>query len=124
MRLTANFTLSEFESQDGAPTPLEALQNLQQLANNLQVLRDHINKPININSGYRSPSHNKNVGGSKNSYHMKGMAADIVVNGMRPSEVGATLISLTIEGKITKGGLGIYSTFVHYDIRGTFKRFK
>ncbi len=38
-------------------------------------------KPI-INSGYRSPVLNKKIGGSNTSDHCKGMAADIVINGL------------------------------------------
>jgi len=54
--------------------PLEVLQNIKELANNLQVLRNHLGKSISINSGYRSPSHNKKIGGAKASQHLLGTA--------------------------------------------------
>ncbi len=38
-------------------------------------------------SGYRSPAHNKALGGVDGSQHTKGTAADIVVRGVSPLEV-------------------------------------
>jgi len=122
MKLTENFSKSEFDSKDGAAMPLEVLQNIKELANNLQVLRDHLGKSISINSGYRSPSHNKKIGGAKASQHLLGTAADIVVKGMQPSEVAKAIVQLIGEGKMKEGGLKAYATFTHYDIRGTKAR--
>ena len=123
-RLTKNFTLDEFQSSDGAIMPAEVLKNIKQLAENLQVLRDYVKKPIKINSGYRSPAWNKAVGGVSNSQHIQGKASDIVISGMSPSEVIKTIESLIASGKMMQGGLGIYPNFVHYDIRGTKARWK
>lgn len=124
MKLSRNFDLKEFESKDGASTPFEVTVNLKELAINLQVIRDKVNNPISINSGYRSPSHNKRVGGAERSQHKLGTAADIKIKGMRPNEVYAIIENLIKEGKLKEGGLGLYSTFVHYDIRGTKARWK
>jgi uncharacterized protein YcbK (DUF882 family) len=121
-RLSKNFSLDEFKSKDGAPTPPEILENLQSLAKNLQVIRDEIGKPIKINSAYRSPEHNKAVGGVKNSMHVKGKAADIVVTGLTPTQLAAIIFMLIEQKKIKQGGVGIYPNFVHYDIRGTKAR--
>jgi uncharacterized protein YcbK (DUF882 family) len=88
----------------------------------LQVLRDYLGKPIKINSGYRSPAHNAKVKGAKNSMHVKGKAADIVVQGYTPTQLAAVIFKLIEEKKIRQGGVGIYPTFVHYDIRGTKAR--
>ena len=118
MKLTDNFYLSEFQSNDGASMPLEVLENVKLLAVELQKIRDHFNAPITINSGYRSPRHNKAVGGAKNSQHLLGNAADIVVHGQDPSVVSDTIQNLIDEGVLTEGGLGRYNTFTHYDIRG------
>lgn len=122
MQLTPNFTLSEFECNSGAPTPLEVLRNLQQLANNLQVLRDATGKKITINSGYRSPTHNKTNGGKPKSQHLLGNAADIVVEDMTPKQVFEKIEELQAAGKMAIGGLHAYATFTHYDIRGTKAR--
>lgn len=124
MKLSANFSLSEFESKDGAPMPPDVRANVERLATHLQVLRDTIKLPITITSGYRSPAHNKKIGGAPQSYHTRGMAADIQVNGITPSELAATITALVIEGKMRAGGIGRYSRWVHYDIRGTHIRFR
>jgi uncharacterized protein YcbK (DUF882 family) len=49
---------------------------------------------------------------------MKGMAADIVCKGVTPQDVGDTIKRLINEGKMTPGGVNVYPTFVHYDVRG------
>src|SRR5690606_34392842 len=117
MQLTKNFHLNEFACRDGSETPCEAAINIKELAINLQVLRDDIKKPISINSGYRSPSYNKRIGGAAKSEHLTGRAGDIVVGGMTPLQVHTKIDQLIKAGKMKNGGLGIYNTFVHYDVR-------
>ena len=118
MKLTKNFSKSEFDSKDGAEMPKEVLANIIKLAGYLQILRDTLNKSIKINSGYRSPSHNKKIGGKPKSIHLTGLAADIVVNGMTPKEVFDAVEKLQNEGKLPQGGLSAYPTFTHVDFRG------
>lgn len=113
-----NFTISEFNSKDGAEMPQNVRDNVIDLAINLQALRDYLNAPITITSGYRSPKHNSSIGGAKNSYHVKGMAADIKAEGFTPSEVIRAILILINEGKMKEGGIGRYPSWVHYDIRG------
>ena len=122
MKLTQNFKKSEFDSKDGTEMPNEVFYNVQKLANNLQILREHLNRPIRITSGYRSPAHNKSVGGAKNSQHLLGKAADIQVQGMTPIEVKDAIENIIYCGDMLQGGIGLYNTFVHYDIRGTRAR--
>lgn len=117
MKLTKNFSKSEFDSKDGAEMPKDVLNNVKILAENLQVLRDAIGKPIKINSGYRSKSHNKNIGGSRNSQHLLGKAADIVVKGMTSKTVLKIIENLILTKDMQDGGIGYYSNFTHYDIR-------
>lgn len=121
-KLTNNFTLQEFNSKCGKDIPNNVLPNILQLAKNLQVLRDAVGKSITITSGYRSPQHNKKIGGAKDSQHVKGMAADIKVTGMTPKEVALIIEGLIESGKMKQGGIGIYPSWVHYDIRGTKAR--
>jgi len=116
MKITANFNLSEFDSKDGQPMTADILINVRRLARNLQVLRDELKAPITINSGYRSPAHNKKVGGATASTHLTGEGADIVVKGFSPAEVYKTIERLQDEGKMEQGGLHAYATFTHYDI--------
>jgi uncharacterized protein YcbK (DUF882 family) len=116
--MTKNFLKTEFESKDGAPMPIDVYFNILALADNLQILRDHLHRPIKINSGYRSPEHNRAVGGADESQHVLGKAADIVVEGLTPIEVKIAIETLIIQGELKKGGLSAYDTFTHYDIRG------
>lgn len=123
MKLSNNFKLSEFASNDGAETPCNIQLNLKELALNLQVLRDYVGQPIKVNSGYRSPEYNATIpGAAKNSQHIYGKAADIVIDGYRPVQVKAMIEKLISEGKMKQGGIGNYNTFTHYDIRGTKAR--
>lgn len=121
MQLTKNFNLSEFNKHNFALNET-VLRNIQALANNLQVLRDEVKKPIKITSGYRSPEHNAKVKGVKNSRHITGEAADFKIAGMTPKQVAAVIEKLIAAGKMEEGGLGTYSTWVHYDHRNTKAR--
>lgn len=122
MILTQNFYKSEFDSKDGADMPVSVLENVKELAQNLQTLRDYLKAPITVNSGYRSPDHNKAIGGVKNSQHLYGKAADIVVEGRTPKQVATAIKYLIRNRKMKQGGIGVYSSFTHYDIRGTKAR--
>tara|TARA_R100000951_G_scaffold55094_2_gene46271 strand:- start:3104 stop:3571 length:468 start_codon:yes stop_codon:yes gene_type:complete len=84
MRLSKNFVLSEITRSNTAkrldisnePTK-EHLENMQRLISNLiQPMRDELG-PIRISSGYRNPSLNRAIGGSRSSQHCKGEALDI-----------------------------------------------
>mgnify|MGYP001186347273 CR=1 FL=1 len=103
---------------DGSPVPASLRENVQDLANNLQVIRDNIGKSIHINSGYRTPSYNSSTGGSTNSQHLVAKAADIRVNGLSSSDLHSVILNLINSGTIKQGGVGLYRTFVHYDVRG------
>lgn len=122
MKLTANFHRSEFECTDGSEMPLEVFNNVIEVAENLEVLRAHFNTPVNINSAYRSPVYNRSVGGAVNSQHLSGKAADVVMDGITPSEVADAIEFLIDVGLMKEGGVGRYDTFTHYDIRGTKAR--
>ena len=52
------------------------------LLKQLQDIRNHFNKPVIITSAIRCTTHNKNVGGVKNSRHTKGTAVDFYVKGV------------------------------------------
>jgi uncharacterized protein YcbK (DUF882 family) len=118
MRITENFSLSEFDCKDGSELPTALLPNILDLADNLQVLRDYLGVPISINSAYRSLEHNRKIKGSTKSQHLLAKAADIVVESKTPDEVANIIKYLISEGKMVQGGLKAYDTFTHYDIRG------
>jgi uncharacterized protein YcbK (DUF882 family) len=114
---TANFTRAEFDCREGTPVPTLLWGNLQTLMNNLQVLREDTGLPIHVNSGYRTPAYNATLAGSApNSMHLQAKAADIVIIGYTPKQVKARIENLIAAGKMQDGGIGLYGTFVHYDI--------
>jgi uncharacterized protein YcbK (DUF882 family) len=121
MKLTTNFNLSEFNKHNFTITDT-IFQNIFELAKNLQVLRDEVKKPIKITSGFRDPSFNKKIGGATQSRHITGEAADLKIEGYTPKQVAAIIEKLIAAGKMKQGGLGIYSTWIHYDVRGTAAR--
>jgi len=79
----------------------------------LNLVRERFGRPITINSGCRCEKHNKKVGGKPESYHLKGMAADIVIGQVDPAIVFAFFDSVFPH----KLGLGNYDTFTHVDSR-------
>jgi zinc D-Ala-D-Ala carboxypeptidase len=95
MNLTANFSLHELTKSetalrmglDNTPGPVET-EYLKLLAENvLQPIRDHFQKGVKVNSGYRSPESNAAVGGSRTSDHCKGQAADIEIPGVANADL-------------------------------------
>ena len=121
-QLSKNFKKSEFKCRDGAHVPDDLMDNVRELVENLQIIREAIDKPVHIISGYRTPKYNRRIGGARRSQHMKAKAADIVVKNLKPIELRKIIIDLISEGKIKKGlmkhgGIGLYKTFLHYDIR-------
>ena len=123
--LTESFRLKDFQPTCKSDViPKKYIENLCLLAENLQIIQDHIKKPIKIISGYRSPRCNKRVGGAKKSQHMVGKAADIRVKRMRTRTLKKIIESLIRDKKIQQGGLGLYSWHVHYDVRGNRARWR
>ena len=113
-RLTQHFKAEEFRCKDGTKEFLWAIELLEVL----ETIRNHFNEPIIINSGYRTPTWNTRVGGAKNSYHMKGMAADIRVKNVSPKEVA----KYASEYMKNHGGVICYTNFVHVDVREKYYR--
>ncbi len=82
------------------------------LVHMLEQLREQLGgKPVVINSGYRCAVHNRAVGGVRQSQHLQGNAADIIVANVAPREVAE------ISEKMGFPGLGRYSGFTHVDVR-------
>lgn len=124
MKLTENFTLDELtRTSTGIPnTPGRfELINLQILAEHLQKIRDYVQKPVRVASGFRCEAVNKAVGGSQTSAHLKGYAADIQISGMTNAEIIAVIKKLGRKyDQVIDENVG-NSTWVHYSIAPTYR---
>ncbi len=113
-KLSTNFRVREFACTDGSdPIFIDS-----ELVNILQKIRTHFGKAVTITSAYRTPTKNKAVGGTTYSQHLYGRAADIKVKDVSPKKVAQYAETLLKN----KGGIGIYSTFTHIDVRATKSR--
>ena len=124
MKISRNFSKQEFNCNDGTPVPIHLYSNLTKLVKNLQVIRDYVQAPIHINSAYRSEDYNFKIGGATKSQHLLAKASDITVEGWTPLEVYDMLEFLIDEGLLHNGGIGVYKTFIHYDVRDYPARWK
>lgn len=135
--MTKNFTLEEFIYSrfyaeagvqdrviESYKNSVAVQENLQTLAEQLQVIRDEIKLPININIAYRPYWWEKMRGRKGTSQHTLGKAADITVKGMSTKVLHKIILNLAQDGEIINGGVGLYNTFVHYDIRPYPARWK
>ena len=94
MNLSPNFTLEELTASevaqrkglDNTPNATETA-NLVRTAELLEQVRALLNKPILVNSAFRSKPVNDSVGSKDTSQHRLGCAADIRVPGMTPKQV-------------------------------------
>lgn len=116
VKVSANFSVREFACNDGN----DIIVISPKLISILQKVRAHFGRAVTINSAYRTPAYNSKVGGEVNSQHLYGVAADIVVNGVKPAAVAAYLETLLPN----TGGIGTYSTFTHVDVRTKKARWK
>ena len=110
------FKFEEFNCHDGTECPKEFWPNLQILIDQLDIIREYINQPLHVVSGYRSPEYNKKIDGAKQSQHMLGNAADLTCKNLTPKELHSIILTLIKAKKIINGGLGKYDGFVHLDI--------
>ena len=85
----------------------------------LDLARREAKQPIYVTSGYRCTTHNSAVGGAKESYHMRGMAADVFCEGLAPKDLAEIIRAVMIRSNLS-GGLQAYGEngFVHVDCRG------
>ena len=115
LKLSEHFTSDEFACKCGCgfdspdPNLIFVLECLRTVFNN---------KPITINSGCRCKFYNAKIKGTKNSQHLHGKAADIVIKDVLASHVAEKLRGW-FYGSC---GIGDYYTFTHFDIREKLAR--
>lgn len=107
--ISTNFSRSEFACKCNCGFATVDIE----LIKVLEIVRGHFNAAVKINSACRCDEHNKEVGGGKASKHKQGIAADIVVKGVKPYAVYRFLDAHMPNNY----GLGLYKSFTHVDVR-------
>ena len=79
--------------------------------NVLDRIRTTLGKPIVVNSGYRCDKYNKKIGGKRNSAHVLGLAADLLVAN---SQTRLLIVKYALDCNITRIGIG--KNFIHIDM--------
>lgn len=116
--LSPHFRVREFHSKHD---PSDIVKVDERLLTLLENIRNHVGKPVHLNSGYRSPEYNATLkNASPRSQHCNGKAADIWVEGVPPKQIAD--IAECYLG--SSGGIGIYKTFTHVDVRTGCARWK
>ena len=111
------FRPEEFDSPGDPCTGTEMQYNFVRL---LDQLRDKVGFPVYINSGMRTPAHNKEVGGVDSSAHESGWAADIAIVGRGGGVVSERRARVVFAAsEIGFRRIGIAATFVHLDMDPT-----
>lgn len=101
------FSLSEFDSPDAKGSGVNMQDSTMQM---LDKARELAGIPFVINSGFRTESHNKAVGGVENSTHLRGYGADIRCRERANFE-------RVVMGLIAAGfkRIGVHHSYVHAD---------
>lgn len=141
MRVTEHFDSDEMACRDGTPYPLQQVDELdaegrtwrvtrlEPLFDTLEIIRAAAGAgAITIDSGFRTLAYDQllyerskkdgDVAPATSSQHPKGRAADIVHARLSPKQLHGLIMKLWDSDKLPLlGGLGLYATFVHVDVR-------
>ena len=118
--ISENFSYREFERSETAARKgiiniihtVQVRDSIKALVDKvLQPLRTAWGKPLVINSGYRCPELNREVGGAPTSQHIKGEAADVACDDPYALARLACDLGLQYDQMI------LYPTFVHFSHR-------
>lgn len=129
--MTRNFSRHEFACHCGcgldaiSPRLVDAVQELRDRLNILYASSDDIPRnpageiPIRVSSGCRCERHNRHIGGSATSRHVKPCdAADVIAHGLTSAQLYDAALDVPILRM--SGGLGVYPErgHLHVDLRG------
>ena len=112
--ISPHFSIGEMACKDGSDEVLYSTE----LMSMLEKLRADGGVTVHINSGYRSPSYNRKIGGASKSQHTLGTAADIVVK-KNGNTVSAKKICCLCQDLGFKGVAYISESAVHVDMRSS-----
>jgi hypothetical protein len=122
-RLSKHFVVEEFDCHSGERCGEREHNGLEYLCRKfLEPLRARFG-PVHVNSGFRTVSYNRGVGGASNSFHIytahdgNDQASDVTCQRGTPKQWHAFLANIRATKRNGRGGLGLYPTFVHVDIR-------
>ena len=136
--LTKNFSRWEFgDPIEGTDYP--DTYDVLAMARALEIVRWGLDTPLRVSSGWRSETYNRQlrrlypVGHpqrpARRTQHQYGTAADIVpvrLEGVtlreRCTELGELILDGMRAGALPKGGVGIYVSWIHWDLRGRIVR--
>jgi uncharacterized protein YcbK (DUF882 family) len=122
-RLSPHFTIEEFDCHDGTRVSPREYNGLEYLCRTyLEPLRKSYG-PVTVHSGFRTAAYNAKIGGAQRSYHVytihdgNDQAADVSCARGTTRDWHATLNWIRNNKRHGKGGLGLYATFCHVDLR-------
>lgn len=122
-RLSTHFVVEEFDCHNGAKVPERDYNGLAYLCKQyLEPLRARFG-PVTINSGFRTKAYNASIGGASQSFHVytehdgNDQAADVKCAHGTPTQWRNFMAGIRARKRSGRGGLGLYRTFVHVDIR-------
>jgi uncharacterized protein YcbK (DUF882 family) len=122
-RLSEHFTVEEFDCRDGSKVAERDYKSLEYLCRQyLEPLRRKYGS-VRINSGFRTKAYNAKIGGASKSYHIytdhdgNDQAADVHCQQGSPRDWHRTLNAIRTAKRNGRGGLGLYDSFVHVDLR-------
>lgn len=117
---SAHLSWTELDCRDSVRYPLDwRIPRAVPLSVEFEWIRSTLGgTPIGVGSGYRTKAWNRKVGGARNSQHVEGRALDLYPpEGKAVADlVEAALAVARRPGGLIRG-IGVYSTFVHVDIR-------
>jgi uncharacterized protein YcbK (DUF882 family) len=122
-RLSKHFVVEEFDCTDGTKVSPREHNGLEYLCRQyLEPMRRKFG-PCSVHSGFRTHRYNARIGGASQSYHVypehdgNDQAVDVSFARGNPRQWHAAANSIRNRKRKGRGGLGLYSTFVHIDLR-------